>query len=128
MERHGRFDPDAHSFGKVELCTFTPQFKRELFPNLRRAFEASMPNFVASRKALPVRIPVSRVIREDLHQMQQVLTNGTYNYWSPRTRNGHSDRCTALALAIRAAADGNSGPVSYGKLTRIRGRKGGFAL
>lgn len=35
--------------------------------------------------------------------MQQVITNGEYNYWSRRTREGHSDRCTALALAVRAA-------------------------
>ena len=35
--------------------------------------------------------------------MQQVINNGEYNYWSPRTREGHSDRCTALALAVRAA-------------------------
>jgi phage FluMu gp28-like protein len=42
-------------------------------------------------------------VREDLHAMQQVVTNGQYNYWAPRTREGHSDRCTALALAVRAA-------------------------
>ncbi len=53
-------------------------------------------------------IPISRTIREDLHAMQQVVTNGEYNYWAPRTREGHSDRCTALALAVRAAGDGSS--------------------
>jgi len=84
--------PEKHSFGKVELCTFTAKFKRSIFPNLRTAIDS-----------MKLRIPVSTTIREDLHEMQQVLSKGEYNYWSPRTKNGHSDRCTALALAVRAA-------------------------
>lgn len=94
---HGEWNPEKHLFGKVELCTFTTGFKRDLFPKLRKAFQAPT----------RLRIPVSTVIREDLHQMQQVITNGEYNYWSPRTKLGHSDRCTALALAVRAAGDGS---------------------
>jgi phage FluMu gp28-like protein len=93
VEKHGEFDPAKHLLGKVELCTFTQGFKRDLFPKLRRLFEAPT----------KLRIPVSRAVREDLHMMQQIIHNGEYNYWSPRTREGHSDRCTALALAVRAA-------------------------
>lgn len=128
-EKHGRHDPAAHTFGKVELCTFTAAFKRELFPRLRRAFEASMPNAITTgTKAVPVRIPVSRVIREDLHQMQQIITGGQYNYWSPRTKNGHSDRCTALALAIRAAGDGLlAGGLQSVKQSRRAGNRRVFA-
>jgi phage FluMu gp28-like protein len=98
VEKHRQWKPTEHKFGKVELCTFTQGFKRELFPRLRRLFEAPT----------TLRIPVSRAIREDLHMMQQVISNGEYNYWSARTREGHSDRCTALALAVRAA----DGPVT----------------
>lgn len=93
VKEFGRHDPEKHEFGKVELCTFTPKFKRDLFPKLRRAFEAPT----------KVRVPISRADREDLHAMQQIVTNGEYNYWAPRTREGHSDRCTALALCVRAA-------------------------
>lgn len=93
VDRHGQWKPEAHKFGKVELCTFTTKFKREIFPRMRRKFEAPT----------KLRVPISTAVREDLHQMQQVITNGEYNYWSPRTREGHSDRCTALALAVRAA-------------------------
>lgn len=93
VEKHQQWKPSEHKFGKVELCTFTAGFKRELFPRLRRAFEAPT----------KLRIPVSRAIREDLHMMQQVISNGEYNYWSPRTKEGHSDRCTALALCLNAA-------------------------
>jgi len=89
----GIFKPEDHQFGKIELCVFTPKFKRELFPLLRRAFEAPT----------RIRVPISRRWREDLHAMQQVVTNGEYNYWAPRTREGHSDGCTALALGKRAA-------------------------
>lgn len=107
VKEFGSWDPEGHSFGRVELCTFTANFKRELFPRLRRRFEAPT----------TLRIPNSRALREDLHSMQQVITNGQYNYWAPRTREGHSDRCTALALAVRAAGSGG-GPVQYERVER----------
>lgn len=92
----GLYRPESHEFGKVDLVTFTTKVKREMFPTLRR-------QFVAPTK---LRTPISRLVREDLHAMQQVVNNGEYNYWAPHTREGHSDRCTALALAIRAADPG----------------------
>jgi phage FluMu gp28-like protein len=95
VKEHKEWDPSAHKLGKIQLCTFTVDFKRAIFPRLRRHFEAPT----------RLRIPISREIREDLHQMQQIITNGTYNYASPRTKSGHSDRCTALALALHAVED-----------------------
>jgi phage FluMu gp28-like protein len=111
VKDHGEFNPEQHKLGKIELCTFTPALKREIFPKLRRAFEAPT----------RLRVPATRAMREDLHAMQQVITNGSYNYWAPRTREGHSDRCTALALAVRAA-DG-AAPFVYERVER-RTRKG----
>ena len=120
VKEFGQCEPAAHHFGKVELCTFTVAFKREIFPRLRRSFEPPT----------RLRVPISRTLREDLHAMQQVVMNGEYNYWAPRTREGHSDRCTALALAVRAAAEAGAplawdrvepaarpGPVSKGLLS-----------
>jgi phage FluMu gp28-like protein len=104
------YDPTKHSFGKIELCTFTLNFKRELFPKLRRMFESPA----------QVKVPISRAVREDLHSMQQVVNNGEYNYWAPRTREGHSDRCTALALAVRAAATGHAGVITEETVAGIR--------
>jgi phage FluMu gp28-like protein len=89
----GQWKPEEHKMGKVELCTFTSQFKRLIFPRLRRAFEQQ-----------EVFVPVSREVREDLHAMLQTYNGTEYNYWSPRTKEGHSDRCTALALCLRAAS------------------------
>lgn len=94
----GQYDPAKHKFGKVELCTFTVGFKREIFPKLRRAFEAPV----------RVRVPISVAVREDLHAMKQIVKGGEYTYAAPRTAEGHSDRCTALALAMRAAGEGGS--------------------
>ena len=96
---HGVYDPAAHKFGRMELCTFTAGFKRDIFPKLRRAFEAPV----------KVRVPVDVDVREDLHEMQQIVKNGEYSYSARRTAEGHSDRCTALALALRAAS-GPRGP------------------
>ena len=92
------------------------------FPPLRK-------RFIAPTK---LRIPISIAIREDLHAMQQVVTNGEYNYWSPRTREGHSDRCTALMLANRAASFVN-GPFRSERVERRpsdsrRSRRGGVLL
>jgi phage FluMu gp28-like protein len=102
----GEWKPDAHSFGKLELFTFTPRSKRLLFPTLRRRFEPPC----------KLRIPFSRKIREDLHAMQQIVNAGEYSYWARRSREGHSDRCTALALAIRAAAVSTVGAIRDPKI------------
>jgi phage FluMu gp28-like protein len=111
VQEFGEYDPERHLFGKIELCTFTVGFKRELFPKLRRKFEAPT----------KVRVPISRAVREDLHAMQQVVLNGEYNYWAPRTKEGHSDRCTALALAVRAAGE-ESAPFAFEEPERnVRG-------
>ena len=109
-KEHGIYKPEAHQFGKVDLCTFTVGFKRSIFPRLRQAFE---------RKE--VLIPINREIREDLHEMQQVTTGGEYSYHSKRTKEGHSDRCTALALALRAAGTGNGKLIMPRAFQRIAG-------
>jgi len=44
--------------------------------------------------------------------MQQVISNGSFSYKAPRTDAGHSDRCTALALAVRAASSSGT-PVAW---------------
>jgi phage FluMu gp28-like protein len=80
-------------YGKVELCHFTSGLKEELFPKLRAALER--------RK---VWLPASGVIREDLHSMHKVVSqHGHISYRASHTADGHSDRCTALALALRAS-------------------------
>lgn len=105
VKTHGRYNPASHEFGKVELCTFTPAFKRSLFPRLRRAFESPV----------SIRIPADPELRDDLHAMQQIVHNGEFSYAAPRTKDGHSDRCTALALALHAA-QGPAGSTSFGIL------------
>jgi phage FluMu gp28-like protein len=114
----GIHDPARHHFGKLDLCTFTQPFKRDLFPKLRRACEPPV----------RLRIPVSDAIRDDLHAMRQIVRNGEYTYSAPRTAEGHSDRCTALALALRAADSGPSGPAFARAIRTRRGPAGGFPL
>ena len=88
------YKPDQHLYGKIELVTFTNAEKLKLFPALRVAFEQKR-----------LRVPVNRAIREDLHSMQRVTTgSGNVTYRAPHTADGHSDRCTALALALRASS------------------------
>jgi phage FluMu gp28-like protein len=109
VKEFGQYDPTQHLFGKIELCTFTTKFKRELFPKLRRQFDAPVKS----------RTPISRWIREDLHAMQQIVQNGEYNYWAPRTKEGHSDACTAKALCTRARGTGG-GPTECEPVRRAR--------
>lgn len=90
----GEWNPEAHKFGKVELCTFTNTFKCEIFPAIRNEADRRM-----------IGIPASRTIREDLHSMSRVVTpSGNVTYRAPHTEDGHADRCTALALGNRAAS------------------------
>jgi phage FluMu gp28-like protein len=111
VKQHKQWKPENHEYGKVELCAFSAPFKRLIFPRLRRAFE---------KKELL--IPISREVREDLHAMVQTSGPSGYNYWSPRTKEGHSDRCTALALAIRAATSGPTLSTDISKISRPKWR------
>ncbi len=83
---------DALPRAKAELCAFSQPFKAAIFPRLRAVFDARR-----------IRVPVDVDCREDLHEMQDVAHDGRHVYFAKRTAEGHSDRCTALALAVRAA-------------------------
>jgi phage FluMu gp28-like protein len=91
----GVYDPGRHAGGKIELCHFTPNLKVEIFSKLRIAFE---------RRAL--RIPSNPEIREDLHGVRRITSStGQITYRATQNADGHSDRCTALALALRAVGE-----------------------
>jgi phage FluMu gp28-like protein len=91
-----QYEPEKHQFGKIELCHFTNALKVDIFSKLRMAFENR-----------GLRVPVSRVIREDLHSLNRVSSaSGQISYRAPHSADGHADRCTALALALRAGGDG----------------------
>lgn len=94
---------DGHDPVKIELCVFTPEFKREIFPKLKIAFDAEQ-----------LRTPCDVECREDLHEMQDVVKDSHHNYFARRTAEGHSDRCTALALANRARGFGGEYVAPFG--------------
>lgn len=92
VKEFGQWNPDKHEYGKIELCTFSNTLKVEIFSKLRMAFE---------KRSL--RVPVNRAVREDLHSVNRVSSDtGGITYRAPRGAGGHADRCTALALALRA--------------------------
>jgi len=91
-----QYEPEKHQFGKIELCNFTSALKVDIFSKLRMAFENR-----------GLRVPASRTIREDLHSVNRVSSgSGQISYRAPHSADGHADRCTALALALRAGSDG----------------------
>lgn len=99
VEEFGEWNPERHLYGKIELCTFSAPFKVEIFSKLRISFE--------NRRR---RVPISRLIREDLHSMHRAVTGtGQVTYRAPQTPDGHADRCTAVALAERARSYGFGG-------------------
>ena len=109
VKEFGELNPEKHLFGKIELCTFTNALKVDIFPKLRMEFERRL-----------LGIPVSRIIREDLHLVHRIaMAGGGITYRAPHTPDGHADRCTALALAIRAASQ----PVNVGRIIVPGGRR-----
>jgi phage FluMu gp28-like protein len=102
VQEFKEWKPAEHKYGKIELCVFSQPFKAELFSKLRMAFEKRS-----------VRIPISRLVREDLHSINRVTTaSGGITYRAPHSADGHADRCTALALALRARQEHSScGPI-----------------
>lgn len=78
---------------KLEAVNFTNDRKRELFSRAKKHFQ--------SRK---VRIPGNAKLRDDLASIQRIVTpQGLVKFIAARTRDGHADRATALALALHAA-------------------------
>lgn len=112
VREFGEYKPEAHRFGRVELCTFSASFKREIFPKLREAMEGCR-----------LRIPTNAELRTDLSAMQQVCSGGQFSYEAPRTKDGHSDRCTAAALCVRAGAGVGNVPLP-GRLATGEHRRG----
>lgn len=112
VREFGEYKPEAHKFGRVELCTFSAALKREIFPKLREAMEG-----------LRLRIPADPALRTDLSAMQQVCSGGQFSYEAPRTKDGHSDRCTAAALCVRAG-EGAAACLHVGILPRSAPRIG----
>jgi phage FluMu gp28-like protein len=91
-EEFGTWSPSS-PHGRIELCSFTPALKQELFPRLRASLERGQ-----------LWLPASAPIREDLHSLHRVVSpNGSISYRATHSADGHSDRATALALALRAA-------------------------
>lgn len=100
VREFGQYKPAAHLFRSVELCSFSAAFKREIFPRLRESMEGAK-----------LRIPRSDALRSDFAAMSQISTASGYSYEAPRTRDGHSDSCTAAALAVRAASGDVAAPL-----------------
>lgn len=100
VKEHGEYNPDQHMFGKVMLCKATNALNVSMFSKLRMMFQNQR-----------IRVPINRVIREDLHSVYRVPIMSGVAYRAPHSANGHADRCYAAALAGHAA---NSIPkVSY---------------
>lgn len=101
VKEFGEWNPEQHKFGKIELCNFTHALKVDIFPKLRMAFE--------NRR---ISVPSNREFREDLHSVYRIVTDkGAVSYGAPHTADGHADRCTALALAVRAGSFGGMGAI-----------------
>lgn len=111
VREFGEYNPDGHQFGKIEICTFTQSIKQDIFPKTRMAFDQHL-----------IGIPCQREIREDLHSVHRVsLAGGGITYRAPHTPDGHADRCTALALSIRAAATGSAGIITDPSVIHVGG-------
>jgi len=73
--------------------TFTNAVKNDMATRMLRAFQ--------DRR---IRIPVSRVLRDDLHSVKKVnLPGGGIRYDAERTKEGHADRFWAGGLSLRAS-------------------------
>lgn len=115
VKEFGEWNPEQHQFGKVELVTMSNLIKVEIFSKVRMAFERRNH-----------RIPVSRVIREDLHSVYRISTpSGGVTYRAPHSDDGHADRLTALALVTRAASQQVSGIVDLSGI-RIGNSSGAY--
>jgi phage FluMu gp28-like protein len=117
VKMFGEWRPEDHRYGKIELRTASNSFNVEMFGRLRIGFE---------RREL--RIPISRVIREDLHSVYRVATKTSVSYRAPHTADGHADRCYALGLAYHSASGVNNSAIVSTEGIRVGGGRAGRPL
>lgn len=87
-------DLQAKYGSRVEIILFRNLIKEDLATTTRRKFEDRQ-----------LRIPVDRKLREDIHNVKKVVTAaGNSRFDADSTKDGHSDRFWALALAIHASS------------------------
>jgi phage FluMu gp28-like protein len=73
-----------------------------------------------------IRIPISRVIRDDLHSVKKIITSsGNIRFDAERSQDSHADRFWALALAVHAWGGEIYQPITYETVERRRDL-GGF--
>ncbi len=78
---------------RAEAVTFTLKSKSDMATRMLRAFQ--------DRR---IRIPVSRVLRDDLHSVKKTTTvGGSVRFDSERTKEGHADRFWAGGLSLLAS-------------------------
>lgn len=83
---------------KVEACVWSAPFKNELWTAYSRAFQDSRLCIPSDTKERP--------LTNDLGSVQRHYTQaGNITYSAPTNADGHSDRASALALAIRATRE-----------------------
>ena len=105
VEKFGRY--------RVEGIQFTGPVKEALAYPVKAAFED-----------LNLRIPEDRFLRADLRAIRKETTAaGNIRFSADRSENGHADRFWALALAIHAAGNGNTGPCRFMPAGGLRDEK-----
>jgi len=88
-------EESADRFGPMrsEEVGFTLPVKNDLATRMLRTFQDSR-----------VRIPISQVLRNDLHSVKKTTTAaGNVRFDAERTKDGHADRFWALSLALMAS-------------------------
>ncbi len=81
---------------RVEAVGFTNPVKNDLATRALRIFQDQR-----------IRIPVSRVLRDDLHSIKKTTTAaGNIRFDAERTKDGHADRFWAMALSLMASDEG----------------------
>lgn len=86
---------------KVEQCPFSVSMKQELFVGMQIMFQKGSIWIPADTK--------ESNLSKDICSIQKTYSRaGNLSFFAPSNSDGHSDRATALALAIRASGEVNA--------------------
>ena len=119
QEKHGSQKIGGVNFGSTEPITQRIQAEGRKAPTAR-VTEIMATEMLGVFEDRGIEIPMDAELRDSLRKPEKIVSpGGRVSIAATRDDAGHADEFWSIALAIRAATNTHSGPLHFGRFTKI---------